>query len=105
MSGNDLPENDHVVRYVKPSSIEPGRVSITEFRLHEDRADGEGVPVNWLECYKNLSKEKQLAEVRRGSRLRLRKNGRFAELKQFQQNEEIVLQVIRKEDATEKLEQ
>ena len=46
-----------------------------------------------------------MAEMCRGSRLRLRKNGRFAELKQFQQNEEIVLQVIRKEDATEKLEE
>lgn len=80
MNSNDLPENDHIVRYVKPSNIEFGQVNITEFRLREDRPDEKGVSVNWLECYKNLSKEKQLAEVRKVFRLTLRKKGRFAEL-------------------------
>ncbi len=80
MNGNDLPENDHIVRYVKPRNVEDGRVSIAEFRLREDRPDEKGVSVNWLEYYQNLSKEEQLAEIRRVSRLKLRENGGFAEL-------------------------
>ena len=82
MNGNDLPENDHIVRYVKPSNLEFDRVNIDEFKLREENPDERGVSVNWLEYYKNLSKEEQLAEVRRvkASRLKLRKNGRFAEL-------------------------
>ena len=77
MNGNDLPETDHIVRYVKPRNVEDGRVSIAEFRLRENE---KGVSVNWLEYYENLSKEEQLAEVRVASRLVLRKNSRFAEL-------------------------
>ncbi|MCY3986898.1 MAG: hypothetical protein OXF23_07675 [Candidatus Dadabacteria bacterium] len=77
---NDLPESDHIVRYVKPSNLELGRVSISEFKLREGREDERGVSVNWLEYYNNFSKEEQLAEIRRVSRLKLRKNGRFAEL-------------------------
>ena len=80
MNSKDLPGNDHIVHYVKPSNFEFGRVSIAEFRLREDRPDEKGVSVSWLEYYKNLSKEQQLAEVRRVSRLQLRKNGRIAEL-------------------------
>ena len=77
MNGNDLPENDHIVRYVKPRNVEDGQVSIAEFRLRENE---KGVSVNWLEYYENLSKKEQLAEVRVASRLVLRKNGKFAEL-------------------------
>ncbi len=80
MNGNDLPENDHIVRYVKPSNLEFGKVNIAEFRLREERPEDKSVSVNWLEYYENLSKEEQLAEVRKVSRLKLRKNGKFAEL-------------------------
>ena len=78
MNGNDLPENDHIVHYVKPRNVEDGQVSIAEFRLRENE---KGVSGNWLEYYENLSKEEQLAEVRVASRLVLRKNGRFAGIK------------------------
>ena len=80
MNGSDLPENDHIVRYVRPRNLEFEKVNIAEFRLREDRPDEKGVSVSWLEYYKNLSKEEQLAEVRRVFRLELRKNGKFAEL-------------------------
>ena len=46
MNGKDLPGNDHIVRYMKPSSLEFGRVSIAEFRLREDRPDEKEVSVN-----------------------------------------------------------
>ena len=80
MNGKDLPENDHIVRYVKPSSLEFEQMNIAEFRLREDRPGEKGVSVNWLEYYKNLSKKEQLEEVRKVFRLKLRKKGRFAEL-------------------------
>lgn len=57
MSGNDLPEDDHVVRYVKPRNVEDGRVSIAEFRLREKE---KGVSMNWLEYYENLMKNQTL---------------------------------------------
>ena len=78
MNDNNLPESDHIVRYVKPSNLEFDRVSIAEFKWREGRE--KGISVNWIEYYKNFSKEGQLAEIRRVSRLKLRKNGRFAEL-------------------------
>ena len=80
MNDNDFPESDHIVRYVKPSNFELGRVNIAEFRLRESRLDERGISVNWLECYRNFSREGQLAEIRAVSRLKLRNNGRFAEL-------------------------
>ena len=81
MTGNDLPDEDHVVRYVKPTSVRPdGVVDGSEFCLREHRPDDTGLSVNWLECFRGLTREKQLAEVRRLSRLNMRKRGRFAEL-------------------------
>ena len=45
MSGNDPPENDHIVRYVKQSNLEFGRVDIGEFQLRENE---KGVLVNLI---------------------------------------------------------
>lgn len=80
MSGKELSPEDHVVRYVKPSSMHEGRVDSSEFQLNPRRTDDRGVSVNWLECYADCPKEAQLAEIRRVIRLELRRNGRFAEL-------------------------
>ena len=80
MNGEELSPEDHIVRYVKPSSMHEGRVDGSEFQLSPRRADDKGVSVNWLECYADCPKEARLAEVRRVIRLELRRNGRFAEL-------------------------
>lgn len=80
MIGDPLPNEDHIVRYVKPSSIDDGQVDGSEFRLRPDRPDDVGVSVNWLEYYLNQDKLAQLSEIRRVSRLSRRKNGRYAEL-------------------------
>ena len=80
MTGDQLPNDSHIVRYVKPSSIDEGKVDGSEFRLRPNRPDDTGVSVNWLEFYQDFDKEAQLSEIRRVSRLSRRKNGRYAEL-------------------------
>ena len=40
-----------------------------------------GLSVYWLECFEGFSKSRQLDQVRRLSRLQMRRNGRLAELR------------------------
>lgn len=80
MTGDDLPADDHVVRYIKPSMIlEDGTPDGSGFRLRTSRPDEAGLSVNWLEAFEP-PKIRQLSEVRRLFRLDVRPNGRFAEL-------------------------
>ena len=80
MKGDDLPADDHVVRYVKPSMIQDdGTADGSDFRLRPDRPNETGLSVNWLEAFE-LGKADQLAEIRRVCRLTLRPSGRFAEM-------------------------
>ena len=80
MNGKDLPGNDHIVRYVKPSSLEFGRVNIAEFQLRESRPEEKGVSVNWLEYYENLQKNNSWRKYVECLVLSCGKNGQFAEL-------------------------
>ena len=81
MTGNDLPDDSHVVRYVKPTLIrEDGKVDGNAFCLSARRPDDTGLSVNWLECFRDSTKDEQLAEVRRLSRLQMKERGRLAEL-------------------------
>ena len=81
MSGNDLPDDDHVVRYVKPTSVRTdGKVSGSAFCLRAHRPDDVRLSVHWLECFRYRTKNEQIAAVRRLSRLVMRKRGRLAEL-------------------------
>ncbi len=80
MKRGDLPADDHIVRYVKPSMIqEDGTADGSDFRLRASRPDEKGLSVNWLEAF-GSKKDRQLSEVRRLFRLRLRPSGRFAEM-------------------------
>lgn len=77
MKGDAPPDTDHLVRYIKPSNIEEdGTVSSVEFRL---RPGETGISCNWLEAFAG-DKRRQLAEVRRLCRIKVRKTGDFAEL-------------------------
>lgn len=77
MTKLDLPDDDQVVRYVKPSMIqEDGTPDGSEFRL---RSGEEELSVNWLEAF-GQDKTHQLAETRRPSRLTRRPTARFAEM-------------------------
>ncbi len=100
MTSNDLPNDDHVVRYTKPTHLRKvdGRPTGAAFCL---RSDETGLSVNWLECFRDLSKNEQLAEVRRLYRLDMSKNGQLAELnvgktKHYLRNELYELRFIKK---------
>lgn len=74
MEAEDLPDDAHVVRYVKPRMLlEDGRVDGSEFRL---RPNESGLSVHWLECFRDRSKDEQLNEVRRLSRLNVKTTAR-----------------------------
>ena len=78
MTGEDLTDDSHMVRYARPTLIrEDGSVGGEAFQL---RPEESSLSVNWLECFKEFSKSQQLDEVRRRSRLQMRGNGRLAEL-------------------------
>jgi len=92
MKGDDLPQDDRIVRYVKPSMIqEDGTADGSEFCLRPNKPDEEGLSVNWLEVF-GKDKVHQLSEVRRLCRLTLKSSGRFAEM-----NVGTVLQVVSEE--------
>ena len=78
MTGDDLPNENHVVRYVKPSQFDEDEgVNGSAFQLRQNES---GLSVHWLESFEDLAKPLQLDEIRRLSRLEIRKGGRFAEL-------------------------
>ena len=77
MTGDNLPGDHHIVRYVKPSLIEDEAVDGSAFLLRPDEL---GLSVNWLEAFGYDDEDRQLSEVRRLFSLRLSRNGRFAKL-------------------------
>lgn len=80
MKRDNLPAEDHIVRYVKPSMIQDdGTADGSDFRLRPTRPDETGLSLNWLEAF-TPGKTHQLDEVRRLCRVKRSPNGRFAEL-------------------------
>ena len=76
----DLPEDDHIVRYVKPTMIqEDGTANGAGFCLRSTPQGETGLSVNWLEAF-DPDKKNQLVGVRRLFRLQMRSGGRFAEM-------------------------
>ena len=77
MSNNKISSDNHVVRYINPSKVVGDRADGSAFVLKKNES---GLSVNWLEAFDSVDLCFQLSEVRRLSRLRLAKNGRFAKL-------------------------
>ena len=77
MTGNELPADGHVVRYVRPSLVEDETVDGSAFVLRKGEAT---LSVNWLEAFGGDDADHQLSEVRRLLRLQLARSGRFAKL-------------------------
>ena len=81
MNGDPLPDDDHVARYCKPSSVGANGLPLASaFRL---RASEDSLSVNWLEALGAASTDAAVGRVRalfvaRG--FGLRANGRFAVL-------------------------
>lgn len=76
MTGKDLPDEDHVVRYVRPNLIDNGVVSGGAFCLRENET---GLSVFWMEVFGG-DKNYQINRARESCNLTLSKNGKFAEL-------------------------
>ena len=75
MKRDDLPADDQIVRYVKPSMIQDdGTADGSDFRLRTSRLDETGLSVNWLDAFEP-GKVHQLSEVRRLCRLRFENAG------------------------------
>ena len=77
MMGDEVPDQDQIVHYVKPSKIlDDGTVDGSEFCLRPDDA---GLSVNWLNYFSSSPSSEQLEAVSQGIQLQLSRNGRFAE--------------------------
>ena len=79
MAGKHLENESNVVRYCRPSAVhQDGTVNGAAFQLRKNEA---GLSVHWLQSFHSATKDQQLDQVRRLSRLTLSPNGRFAELR------------------------
>ena len=77
MTGDDLPDEDHVVRYVRPSLIDDDHIDGGAFILRKDET---GISVNWLEIFEGDDQVGPLDEIRRLLRLVPANTGQFAKL-------------------------
>ena len=77
MTGDQIPDDNHVVRYVKPSLVDDETVDGSAFVLRKGETT---LSVNWMEAFGGDDQEHQLSEVRRLFRLQLARSGRFAKL-------------------------
>ena len=98
MRASEIPDSDNVVRYVGFSGIRNGKVDGLQFCR---RPGEDGLSVNWLECFIQLGKSAQIAEVRRVIHRQLGRNAVFAELnvgdiKQFLHDELPSVRVVKK---------
>ncbi len=80
-----MPDDDRVVRYARPTDVlDDGSLNCSAFMLR----DGEsGLSINWLDYFRDQPKSQQLDEIRRLSRLTMRRNGRLAESNMWQTSE------------------
>jgi len=84
----NIPETDHVVRYLRPSDVDSGTVIATGFAYKKNNVTGElkekELSVNWFEFFsKSDSTEDGIENVREVFRKKsysLKENGRFARL-------------------------
>ena len=77
MIGDHIPDQDHVLRYVKPSLLDGTHVNGGAFALREAET---GLSVNWLEILQNAGFADPINEIRRLSRMTLASTGKFAKL-------------------------
>ena len=78
MTGDGLPDDADVLRYVKPShKSDDGSVDGEHFKRDKRNLD---LSVHWLEYFGDLAKLDQVNEARRLNRLERKPNGVMAEL-------------------------
>lgn len=73
---NLVPEQDHILRYIKPMGFQNGTVSGSEFLK---KPNHQGTSVNWIEYFTGTL-EQQIEEIRLRRRLEYKKTGALARL-------------------------
>jgi hypothetical protein len=77
MTGDPLPDQDHVARYCKPKTLGlDNKPSRTSFMLRQ--AKDRYLSVNWLEHFGDIGQEEQVAQIRRHITMGLAAKGKFA---------------------------
>ncbi|MFZ1747311.1 MAG: hypothetical protein WBO24_04710 [Nitrospirales bacterium] len=71
-----LPDEGHILRYVKPSAIDDGVIGGGAFL---GRYVGDDPSVNWVECFPGVLNN-QISEIRKKSRITYAATGRLARL-------------------------
>lgn len=61
MKSDKIPEQDHIARYCKPTTVEDEQIQATAFMLREGE---ESLSVNWLEFLNCTSRESEIEEIR-----------------------------------------
>ena len=77
MIGDEIPDEHHVLRYVKPSLRDGDHVNGGAFVL---RPTEQGLSVNWLEKFEEDGHSDPVDEIRRLARITLASTGKFAQL-------------------------
>lgn len=80
MTDQELQNADNVVLYAKPTLVIDAQLGQIDGSAFTWNGRGDGLSVNWLECFGNLPKAQQLDTIRRLIRLNMRPSGRLAEL-------------------------
>ena len=81
MKGTEIQEDQRVVRYVKPRLVHSTGLADPEAFVLRTLGDGtpeDGLSINWLDAFPGGTRS-QLEEVTRHLRLKVTRNGRFAE--------------------------
>ena len=61
MKGNEIPDQDHIARYCRPTQAPGGVIQASAFFLREDE---ESLSVNWLEFFSCPNRESEIAKLR-----------------------------------------
>ena len=80
MTDQALQDADNVVLYAKPTLVIDAQLGQVDGSAFIWNGRGDGLSVNWLECFGNLPKERQLDIIRQLIRLNMRLSGRLVEL-------------------------
>ena len=93
MTDEELQDTDNVVLYAKPTLVIDAQLGQIDGSAFAWNGRGDGLSVNWLECFSNLPKEGQLDAIKQLIRLNMRPSGRLAELNVGTVLEHIILQL------------
>jgi hypothetical protein len=79
MTRQAVPDDDHILRHVKPSAIDDGQIQGAAFEWRPKKID-DGISVNWIECAEGSNLQEKIDYIRQRRRLQWKKSHRLAKL-------------------------